>query len=57
MILTSHYIANSILFSVLVAGEELTNPQFIYLILNASLIFIVGIGLTIWKIFQSKKGS
>ena len=57
MILTSDYISNNILFSVLVAGEELTNPQFIYLILNASLIFIVGIGLTIWKIFQSKKGS
>tara|TARA_Y100001968_G_scaffold224865_1_gene207602 strand:- start:2224 stop:2397 length:174 start_codon:yes stop_codon:yes gene_type:complete len=57
MILTLYYIANNRLFSVFVAGEELTNPQFIYLILNASLIFIVGIGLTIWKIFQSKKGS
>ena len=48
------FISVDFLYGVLVGGVQLTNIQWIYLILNISLIFVIGIGLSIWKIFQSR---
>ena len=38
----------------LVGGVELNNTQLTYLSVNIFLIVFVGIGLTIWKTFQSR---
>ncbi len=42
-------------FSILIGGVELTNLQWIYLIANICLIISIGIGLTVWKVIQSRQ--
>ncbi len=42
------------MFNSLVAGVELTESQLTYLIVNACLIIVLGIGLTILKFIRSR---